>query len=150
MLDVLRFISIFAAGISAGTLVTVLAGFIPVMTALPPDRALGFKRLMDPLIDRYNPPAVIVAMISAVAMLFYSMPDDAKLCVAIGLAGSVGIGAVSLGVNMRINRMMSGWSSDAPPPEYRDAQQRWNRFHALRTLSSLVAFSAYILALLVA
>jgi uncharacterized membrane protein len=149
MLDVLRFLSIFAAGIAAGTLVTVLLGFIPVMNSLPPEQALGFKRRMDPLIDRYNPPAVILAIVSAVAMLFYSLPGDTKLCIAIGLAGSIGIGAVSLGVNMRINREMSGWSSDAPPPEYREAQQRWNRFHALRTLSSLVAFSAYILAVLV-
>jgi hypothetical protein len=114
-----------------------------------PAQAIQSKRLMDPLVDRYNPPAVIVAMITAVVMLIWSMPEEAKVFVAIGLAGSGGIAIVSLGVNMRINRLMKTWP-ESPPPEYPQVQGRWNRFHAIRTVSSLVAFAAYVVAALVA
>ena len=145
--DVLRFINLLGAGVAAGILVTVLVAFIPLIEASG-GQGIRLKQIADPLIDRVNPPAVFLSMLAAILILIVAddLPDTSVVFSIIGIAGSLGVAATSLGVNMRINRLMSAWSPDAPPPEYPAVQQRWNRFHSIRTASGVLAFVCYIVA----
>ncbi|HEX4109927.1 MAG TPA: anthrone oxygenase family protein [Solirubrobacteraceae bacterium] len=146
VLDIFRFASVFAAGIAAGTLVAVLAGVLPVLVRLPPAEALRTKRMLDPLIDRYQPATVILAAVSAVVILFHHLSSSETVFTVIGLVGAIGVGVTSGSVNMRINRTMGAWPADAVPAEFAPLLARWGRFHLLRTVFALVALAAFALA----
>lgn len=124
-----------------------LVAFIPLIREFGAE-GIRMKQTVDPLIDRVNPPAVILSVVAAVLLLAIAdhLSDTTIVFLSLGIAGSAGVAATSLGVNMRINRLMREWSSDAPPAEYPAVQDRWNRFHAIRTLFGLLAFAFYITA----
>ncbi len=147
VLDIFRFLSVFASGIAAGTLVAVLAGVVPVLRSLPSPEALRVKRLLDPFIDRYQPPTVALAAVSAVVLLVHGLTSSETVFTAIGLAGSIGVGVTSVSVNMRINRAMGAWPPDTVPPEFEELLDRWIRFHGVRTLASVVALAGFVLAI---
>ena len=148
--DVLRFVNLLASGIAAGVLVSVLVAVIPVLAAVGAGQAITIKKTLDPLIDRVNPPAVALAIVTGILILILGdeLPTMTIAFTGVGIGGSLGIVVTSLGVNMRLNRTMHGWSSDDPPASYAPAQERWNRFHAVRTASGLVAFAGFVVAAL--
>ena len=148
VLNIFRFLSAFASGIAAGTLVAVLAGVIPVLRRLPPVEALRVKRLLDPFIDRYQPPMVVLAAVSAVVILLHDLTSSETVFTAIGLAGSIAVGVTSVSVNMPINRAMGVWAPDAVPPEFEPLLDRWIRFHGVRTLAALIALAGFVLAII--
>ena len=150
--DVLRFIAVFASGIGAGILVVAMAAIVPAMLSLPDSTALSFKQRFDPLVDRINPPLEFGALIAGALVLIVAddAPTTATVATIVGLAGTVGVAATSLGVNMRINRRMASWSPDAPPSEFRSSMKRWRGSHAVRTLSGVTAFAAYLVAAIAA
>jgi anthrone oxygenase-like protein len=148
--DVLRFVNVFTSGLTAGILVVVMTAVVPAMLSLPDDMALRYKQKLDPLVDRINPPAVITALVSGILVLVVAdnLPTTATVATIVGLVGSAGVAATSLGVNMRINRRMGGWSVDAPPAEFRSLMARWNASHVVRTLFGLTAFVGYLIGVL--
>lgn len=148
-LDALRFISVFAMGIAAGTFVAVLAGVIPVLRTLDQREALQAKQLLDPGIDRYQPATVALATVAGIAILFWDLSTAEYVWTAVGIAGGLGVAVTSVGFNMRMNRTMLTWSLDAVPAEFRDLLARWSRFHVIRTTFGLVALTGYLVALLV-
>lgn len=150
--DVLRFISIFTSGITAGILIIVMIAVVPAMLSLGEGATVRFKQKFDPLVDRVNPALVFIAMVTAVVILIVvdDLSTTATVFTIIGLIGSIGVAATSMSVNMRINRKMAKWSGDTPPPEFRPLIERWQRVHAIRTLSGTVAFVGYLVAVLAA
>lgn len=148
VLDIFRFLSAFASGIAAGTLVAVFAGVIPVLRRLEPSEALRVKRLLDPFIDRYQPATVVLAAVSAVVILLHSLTTSETIFTVLGLAGSIGVGVTSVAVNMPINRAMGTWSPDAVPPDFEPLLARWIRFHGVRTLAAVIALAGFVLAII--
>jgi hypothetical protein len=148
--DVLRFVNVFTAGIAAGILIIVMAAVMPSMLSLSDQNALRFKQKFDPLVDRINPPSVFLALITGVLILILAddLPTTATVFTIIGIVGSAGVAATSIGVNMRINRRMGGWSTDEPPAEFRSLIGLWQKVHAIRTLSGVTAFVGYLIAVL--
>ncbi len=48
-------------------------------------------------------------------------------------------------VNVPINaNMMTNWSANAPPTNWAQVRDRWNVFHAMRTVLALVAFACHL------
>jgi hypothetical protein len=148
-LDALRFVSVFGMAIAAGTLVAVLAGVIPVLRELESREALHAKQLLDPPIDRYQPPTVALATIAGIAILFWDLSTAQYVFTAVGIAGALGVAVTSLGFNVRINRTMATWSLDPVPAEFRALLARWSRFHVIRTTFSIVSLTGYLIAVLV-
>lgn len=150
--DALRFANLLAAGLAAGILVAVSVGVVPVIRRLAPGNALAVKQIFDPLIDRVNPPAAVLSTLAAIAILLFAddLSSASTMFTVVGLLGSIGVGATSLGVNMPINRRMSGWSAESPPAEFGAVMGRWIRVHTLRMTSGVIAFGAYVVATLAA
>jgi len=97
----------------------------------------------------YDPPFVLFSMLTGVALLFVGDPTSTQVIFTIiGIAGSAGIAATSIGVNMRINRTMAKWNADDPPPEFQPLITRWIAVHRARTLSGTLAFVCYLVAAL--
>ena len=148
--DVLRFINLFTSGITAGILVIVMTAVMPAVLSLSDGNVLRFKRKFDPLVDRINPAFVFIALLSGVLILLVAddLPTTATVATIIGVVGSAGVAATSMGVNMRINRRMAGWSPDAPPAEFSSLMDRWQKVHVIRTFAGVAAFVGYVIAVL--
>lgn len=145
---VLRFINIFSAGIAAGTFVMVLLALIGTVASLSPADGLRFHQRFDPRVDRYNPATVAVSFLTALALLFVGagLRTTPGIATLLGLLADLGVGAISVGFNIPINRKISGWPLDPVPAEFTDLRQRWNSFHAVRTAFGLIAFTCFIVA----
>ena len=147
--DVLRFINLFCSGVAAGILIVVAIALMPTVMTFPPGTVVRFKAMFDPLVDRINPPFVLFSMITGLLLLFIGDPSSTQVVFTIiGIVGSIGVAATSLGVNMRINRTMASWNADDPPPEFQPLITRWIGVHRIRTLSGTLAFVCYIVAAL--
>jgi uncharacterized membrane protein len=145
--DVLRFVNLLCSGIAAGILIVVMVAVMPAVMTFPPSTVVRFKAAFDPLVDRVNPAFVLLSMITGVLLLFIGDPTGTQVVFTIiGIVGSIGVAATSMGVNMRINRTMAGWNADAPPPEFRPLITRWLGVHRIRTLSGTLAFLCYLVA----
>jgi uncharacterized membrane protein len=147
--DVLRFINLFVSGVAAGVLIIVLIAVMPALLSFPPSTVVAYKARFDPLVDRMNPAFVMLSMITGVLLLFVGDPTSTQVIFTIiGIVGSAGIAATSLGVNMRINREMAAWDHENPPPEFQPRIARWSAVHRIRTLSGVTAFACYLVAAL--
>jgi uncharacterized membrane protein len=147
--DVLRFINLLCSGVAAGILILVAIAVMPTLMTFPPSTVVRFKAMFDPAVDRINPPFVLLSMITGVLLLFVGDPTSTQVIFTIiGIVGSIGVAATSLGVNMRINRTMATWDADNPPAEFGPQIARWLGVHRIRTLSGTVAFICYIVAAL--
>ena len=147
---VLRFINVFCAGIAAGTFVLVLFALIPTISSLSPAAGLQFHQGFDMRVDRYNPAAVLITLLTALALLFVEgdMTTTSGVATLIGFVCTIGVIVVSLVFNIPINRRIRGWSVDSVPAEFVDLRQRWNTFHAVRTALGVLALTCYIIAVL--
>jgi Anthrone oxygenase len=148
--DVLRFINLVSSGVTAGILVVVLVAVAPAMLALPDEVALRYKQKFDPRVDSVNPPATALAFVTGALIMIVAddLPSAAVAFTIVGMAGMVGVAATSLGVNMRINRRMAEWPTASPPAEFREVMARWSASHATRTLSGVIGFAGYVIAVL--
>src|SRR3954471_9932839 len=114
---------------------------MPTIMSFPASTVVRFKATFDPAVDRINPPFVLFSMITGVLLLFIGDPTSTQVIFTIiGIVGSIGVAATSLGVNMRINRTMATWDADNPPAEFQPQITRWIGVHRIRTLSGTVAF----------
>ena len=81
---------------------------------------------------------VVVAV--TLVLAFESVPGGAAAAAA-GTLLAIGVIAISVGVNVPINKLVCEWAPDAPPANWAAVRARWTRFHAIRTNRSLVAFA---------
>ena len=147
--DVLRFINLLCSGVAAGILIVVMVAVMPTLMTFPPSTVVRFKAKFDPLVDRINPPFVLLSMLTGVLLLFIGDPTSTQVVFTIiGIVGAAGVAATSMGVNMRINRTMATWDADNPPAEFRSQITRWIGVHRIRTLSGTLAFICFLVAAL--
>jgi hypothetical protein len=142
--DWVRLITILASGIAAGVLVTVLTVLTPLIGQLG-TAGLHMKNLMDPLIDRVNPPMMVLSIAGGVLTLIVAddMSDAATVLTVIGIVGAVGVVVLSFGFNFRLNAVMAKMPTDDIPPEFPEVFARWIRYHVVRTLSGLLGFAGF-------
>ena len=53
--------------------------------------------------------------------------------------------AISLSTNVRINKLIAGWSIQSPPDNWKAIRAGWIRWHIVRTLVSVPALVCYLL-----
>jgi hypothetical protein len=142
-LDIVRWVSIVSAGVVAGTIVTVLVAFIPIVGETSEAVAVNIRQRMDVQIDSYQHILAPLAALCGIITLFYDLTTWGYIFTGIAVAGSVGVVVVSVGFGVPINKQMGSWSLDAIPPEFRGMQARWNRLHRIRTVLALLALGGY-------
>lgn len=150
LLDLLRFLNIFCAGIATGTWVATQLGLIPARKELPPERAIELFHVTEREIARFNAPLVATSGIIALLILILrlSPTGTSALFTAVGCASTVGAGLISILLNMPIRRKIASWPAGSIPPEYPEIQKTWDRGNLARTALGLVAFASYVLSAL--
>lgn len=151
VMQVLHFLSIFGSAIAAGTLVMIAFALLPIVRELPAGADLQVLQRVDPRVDRFNPPCVIVAAVAGLLTLIVhdGLSTAAAVFLILGIVGMLVVAAISLGAIRPISAQLHGWSAAAPPAQYADAQERWARLHTIRTVAGVLGLACFIIAGLV-
>ncbi|MBZ5566723.1 MAG: DUF1772 domain-containing protein [Acidobacteriia bacterium] len=149
LVDIFRFVNIFCAAITAGGLVMVLMGVYPAMRTFEPKMTARIHQAIDLLPDSYMRPSTILSGVCGVLILVLHGARTPLILAyyVIGILGTLGIIVTSEFFNVRINAVVKSWAQkDYVAPEYPAMLDRWHRFHIVRTSSSLLALTCYLVA----
>ena len=142
-------IVVFAALATGGLMVNWI-GLGRAMSRLSSVTYVEFHQATNHTFDPYMPIVVVGALLGGIALAILS-PGIHSLSGELAIAGFVsyvGVLAVSLPTNLRINKQIAGWSVQSPPDNWKQIRATWIRFHIIRTLFSLPGLACYILACL--
>lgn len=148
-MTLLHFANLLTAGLAAGGFVFMNS---VVARALSTLGGPSYVESHQALVPTASPYMVVLTVLStattvavAVALAIRDVPAGAASAVA-GALLAAGVIAVSVAVNVPINKRVCEWPPGAPPAGWAAVRTRWNRFHAIRTRLSLVAFACSIAA----
>jgi hypothetical protein len=150
IVDILRFITVFASGIGSAALWTVLVVAVPMVRSLPAPAGLLARRGIDPRMDRFNPICVILSMLAGIAILIlrHNLSHTSGIFTTIGVVCMGIVIPLSLGIITPITHRMADWDAGSPPGDAASFIERWERFHTVRTVLALIGFAAYTIAAL--
>jgi hypothetical protein len=145
-LKIAQFAAVLLVGILAGLLVGVwfveqamlsLSASVYTAVEIPKHRIFGpvMPWLMGVALTAGS---LVLLLLRPRIPVTFALTLAAVLCTAI-------IITTTLLVNVPINAdMMTNWSASAPPTNWAQVRDRWNLFHAIRTVLALVAFGCHL------
>ncbi|MHB8730250.1 MAG: anthrone oxygenase family protein [bacterium] len=80
-----------------------------------------------------------ILSVAACVVLVRAVPGALALTL-IALALIVGDMAVTLACNVPINKQVQSWNVAAPPPDWAELRDRWEKFHTIRTVLIVSGF----------
>ena len=154
MTYVLLGIAVFSTGLFTGLLMTVKFFFERALRDLSgPEFALVMQRFLK--ITRTHPLNYAMVLVSGFApiavlvMLRESVGSLEFVLTAVGLlafwCGSI---LPSTFIAQPVYGVFMGWETDAPPPDWREARDRYFRVNVVRGLGSALAFVCFVIAAL--
>ena len=151
MEQVLQLVVSFFAALATGALMVNWIGLGRAMSRLSASTYVEFHQATNRTFVPYMPIVVVGALLGGIELAFLS-PGIHSLSGQLAIAGSlcyVGVLAVGLPTDVRMNKQIARWSVQSPPDDWAAIRARWIRFHIVRTLFSLPGLACYILACLV-
>ena len=151
MEQVLQLLVVVFAALATGGLMVNWVGLGRAMSRLSASTYVEFHQATNHTFDPYMPIVVVGALLGGIVLAILS-PGIRSLSGELAIAGFVsyvGVLAVGLPTNVRINQQIARWSVQNPPDNWEPIRTRWVRFHIIRTLFSLPGLAFYILACLV-
>jgi hypothetical protein len=150
LLDTLRFLNTFFAGIAAGTWVVTQMALIPARKGLAQGGAIALFLGTEAGITRFNPLCAATSGISALLILTLDLSptSTSALLTAVSCVGIAGASLISILWNMPIRRKIASWPVGSISPEYAAIQQRWDLGNLARAALGLMAFASSVLSIL--
>jgi uncharacterized membrane protein len=87
-------------------------------------------------------PAALVSALVLCVLLFRGKQSRANLFATAALLLMVMALVITLAVNVPIDREIHSWTAASLPPDWQAIRDRWEFYHGLRTLVSLVALAS--------
>ena len=147
---VLPTVVLFLAALATGGLMVNWIGLSRAMNRMSSSSAYTeFHQATNETFETYMPIVMLGSVFGGVALAALSGIHSVSGGLAIaGALCYAAVIAITLPTNVRINKLIAGWSVQAPPEDWSLVRTRWIRFHILRTLISVPAFISYALAVL--
>ncbi len=149
VLKVARFVNLFLVALLAGLLV----GVFIVERALLEVSASVYTAVQKPKHEVFEPimpvfnTLVIVSGLPVVLLLIRDRKTWVFGLTAIGVLCTIALTTTTLLVNVPINsEIINTWSVDNPPAYWEQVRDRWNLFHAIRTVLAIMALLCLLLA----
>lgn len=143
-MTLLLFANLLIAGLAAGGFVFMNSVVARALCTLGGPSYVESHQALVPTASPYMVVLTVLSTATTVAvtlvLAFESVPGGAAAAAA-GTLLAIGVIAISVGVNVPINKLVCEWAPDAPPANWAAVRARWTRFHAIRTNMSLVAFA---------
>jgi hypothetical protein len=142
-------IVLLVAALATGGLVVNWIGLGRAMSRLSVSAYVEFHQHTNRTFDPYMPIVVIGALAGGVGLAVRygvdSIPGRLAAAGAFCYALVIIIGVLTC---VRINHQIASWNIQNPPREWAKKRARWMRFHIIRTLFSVPAFTIYVLAVM--
>jgi uncharacterized membrane protein len=140
---VTQFVSIFLLVLVVGSLWGTWFGLSRSIEALSPETFLEVGHVMignfGAVMPVLMPSAVLATLLSGI-LLLRVRPGAAYLTLA-GFVCFVGVTLVTLLGNVPIDNLIRGWTPATLPADWREARDRWQAFHTVRTFLSLAGLA---------
>ena len=140
-------IVLFFAALATGALITNWIGLGRAMSRLSVSAYVEFHQHTNHTFDPYMPIVVIGALLGGLALaVTYGVHSLPGQLAAVGAACYALVIIIGVATCVRINHQIESWSIQNPPRDWAQVRARWLKFHIIRTLFSVPAFAAYVLA----
>jgi hypothetical protein len=98
-----------------------------------------FHQATNRTFDPYMPIVVFGALFGGIALAVVSsgVNSASGQLAILGAVCYAVVLAIALSTNVRINKLIAGWSIESPPDNWRTIRAGWIRYHVLRTLVSV-------------
>jgi len=149
---VVAFLSVLvlgSSGILAGVLAAVALGIVPAFMGLTPQQYIPVHKLVGQYFDRVMPPLVISSTIVDAILAGVVSSTLRAAFFAVAAFALVGVSLISQLGNVPINKVVKQTDPLLIDQHWADPRPRWARWHLARTLLSLSALAANIVAALV-
>jgi uncharacterized membrane protein len=153
LITITRFVALLSTGLLAGIFMGNRLGTSFALPKLPVPSFIQFQQAVHIKYVRFMPALQIAAILSSLAWLFLlgsssSRPEFALL--AVTAAGSVVVFAITLLVNVPINKKLMTWSASAPPANVSELWKPWEKGNTVRTILAAGVFVLELSALILA
>lgn len=148
-MTLLLFANLLIAGLAAGGFVFMNSVVARALCTLGGPEYVESHQALVPTASPYMVVLTVLSTATTVAVSVVLAADGVAAAAASAAAGTllaVGVIAISVGINVPINKRVCEWAHDAPPANWAAVRARWTRFHAIRTYLSLVAFACSVAA----
>ena len=145
-----RLIALIATGLTAGIFLGHRAGVSRASTRLAPGSFIQLQQIIHATFERIMPPLVIASVLGTAiwALLVRThVPPAAFWLLLAATLGLVSAAGLTRTINIPINRQLISWNSEAPPAEFPQVWERWERIHTIRTVIVVAAFMCQAIAL---
>ena len=146
----IRMIAVSTTGLAAGILLGHWRGVSTAVPKLDPSSFLQLQQTIHVQFVPLMPVLLFGAVIGALAWSYSLRSYKSTLgfwLVVASATGMVAVLAMTLLINVPINRELMTWRIDAPPPSLTVTWARWEMSHSIRTGIAVAAFALQALAL---
>jgi asparagine N-glycosylation enzyme membrane subunit Stt3 len=145
---VIRLVAILLAALATGGLMVNWIGLARAMARVSSASAYTeFHQATNRTFQPYMPIMVFGAIFGGIALAVVSSganPASGPLAIS-GAACYAIVIVISLSTDVRINKLVAGWSIQSPPDNWKAFRASWMGWHVLRTLVSVPGLVCYIL-----
>ena len=145
MTTVLKVVLLSSSGIFAGALVLVASAIVPIFRELPASAYVHVHQTLNRRADRFMPMIALLTILVGLALTWLHS-ESVRAFLVIGVLLTLAVACISRFGNVPLNRKLSSWNPEAPPPEIKDFIERWHRLHLLRTIAGVLALGVFSLA----
>ncbi|MEV5413475.1 DUF1772 domain-containing protein [Thermopolyspora sp. NPDC052614] len=139
--------ALLATGLLAGAFGYGAANVVPTFRAVPTDVRLTFHTTLMNVNAPIMQGAMALAILTTFGLAIARRPRLPSLAAGALVLTSL---LITLFGNVPLHPRFREWAADSAPADYAELFQRWELFHALRTLTALAAFALIVIAAVVA
>ena len=151
VLKAARFVNLLLVGLLAGLLVAVFLVVLALLEVGPTVYTAVQKpkhEVFAPIMPIFNTLVIVSGLV--VLLLIGDRKTWAFGLTVVGVVCTIALTTTTLLVNVPINsEIINTWSVNDPPADWVQVRDRWNLFHAIRTVLAIVALSCLLLAAMV-
>lgn len=145
---VAHFVALLSAGLLAGIFLGGRMGPSIALRTLPASSFVQFQQTVHVHYVRVMPILQILAVLSSLTWLF-SMRSNVQsvpfVLMGVAAVGAICVFAVTLAVNVPINKKLMTWSASAPPENMAQIWRPWERVNTFRTILAGGVFALEVL-----
>ena len=150
MILIAPIVALVCTGLAAGIFLGHRAGVSRAVSELSPSSFVQLQQIIHKTFARMMPVLIIGAVLGSAlwAVLLGAHWRTGEFWMVSGsLLAMLCILAMTLAVNVPINRKLMTWNAAVPPSDLSTVWAPWERVHSVRTVLAIVAFAAEVIAL---
>ncbi|SYZ72277.1 membrane hypothetical protein [Candidatus Zixiibacteriota bacterium] len=150
LLNATSFIALLSTGLLAGIFFGNRMGTSFALPTIPVSSFVQFQQTIHKKYVRFMPPLQIIAILSSLIWLYllrFSLSAPGFIMLAVAAAGIIIVFAITLTVNVPINKKLMTWSPANPPGNASEIWKPWEKGNTARTVLTLVVFVLQVLAI---